>query len=205
MDSPKSPLSPFGIHLDRDTGAYSQRRHQQFNRGGASIGASVFARLVRMENMGPTDTVWPYFLGSEFTTTSLDIVFGPHLTIHVTASSSRAKRRALGKTSASIGTELTSERFSRARSLSTCPGGISRKRVQPSSWSTTVESYHGLRAQGWIEVAGMLIIFAGVAWRSAAVFAPPRKSRYRQWRPVRNLMPSGGAIGKETGGSTGAI
>src|SRR5580658_10226358 len=50
-------------------------------------------------------------------------------TAHVAVSSSRAKRRAFGNTALFIGTELTSVRFSRARSLRICPGGHLEKKI----------------------------------------------------------------------------
>jgi len=55
---------------------------------------------------------------------------------------SRAKRRILGSAPASSGIALTPCRFSLAKSLRMCSGGISRKRLQPSSWSTVVASCH---------------------------------------------------------------
>src|SRR5580704_15058255 len=91
--------------------------------------------------MGTTDTKLPVMLGRGVYRHIYGHRFVPHLSTHVTAASSRARRRAFGNTSISIGTDLTPERFSRARSLRTCPGGISRNRLQPSSCSTTVDSY----------------------------------------------------------------
>ena len=96
-----------------------QRGHEELNRRGTFTGTSKFTRFVRMENTEADRYVLTVFWGSEFTDTFLDIEFGPHPKIHVRASSSLARRRAFGNTSISIGTELTSERFSRARSLRT--------------------------------------------------------------------------------------